>query len=151
MSGASQGAADVWRCGGWHHRHTVARGDLCLPSGLGPTPAGRARHQDSTHSGICCVSTGNHVVVDTPRSVAYRWPVSRQRAKKIRVSEIRNLSRLQVSEREAAAFFGIKLKTFQEMLRIDVAAAEAWESGRQLGKISIRRKQFRLADTSAPM
>lgn len=73
------------------------------------------------------------------------------RKKILKVSEIRKLSELQVSEREAAAFFGIHVKTFKEMLRIDVAARAAWEDGRELGKIGLRRKQMSLAGSSAPM
>lgn len=70
---------------------------------------------------------------------------SRQLRRKIRVSEIRALSELQVSEREAAATLRITLKTFQEMIRVDSRAREAWERGRELGRVSIRRSQFELA------
>lgn len=77
--------------------------------------------------------------------------MGRQRHKKVRVSEIRRLSELQVTEREAAAFFDMRLATFKELLRIDVAARDAWEQGREKGKVALRRKQMRLADTSAPM
>ena len=69
----------------------------------------------------------------------------------LKVSEIRKLSELQVTDREAAAFFGVHVKTFREMLRIDVAARAAWEDGRELGKIGLRRKQMSLATNSAPM
>lgn len=75
----------------------------------------------------------------------------RRSAVKIKVSQIRELSKLQVTEREAAAFFDIQLKTFRELLRIDAAARQAWEDGREHGKTALRRKQFKLADTSAPM
>lgn len=52
---------------------------------------------------------------------------------------------------EAAGFFGIMKKTFEEMLRIDEGAKRAWEEGQQKARIGLRRKQMRLADTSAPM
>lgn len=74
-----------------------------------------------------------------------------QRKKIVRISEIRALSELQCSEAEAAAALKISLKTFREMLRIDVKAKEAWEDGRQLGRVSIRRKQFALADRHPQM
>lgn len=77
--------------------------------------------------------------------------VGRQRQIKVKVGEIRRLSHLHVTEREAAAFFGVKLKTFREMLRTDSAAREAWEEGRELGNIGLRRKQLKLADKNAPM
>lgn len=51
-----------------------------------------------------------------------------------------------VTEKEAAGYFGIPLRAFQEMLRIDVAAKRAWDEGQQVGKVALRRKQYRLAD-----
>lgn len=77
--------------------------------------------------------------------------MARRHHAKIKVSEIRKLARFQVTEREAAAFFGVRISTFKELLRIDAAARQAWEEGIQGGKISIRRKQFMLADTNATM
>lgn len=74
-----------------------------------------------------------------------------RRHARIKISAIRSLSKLQCSDREAAAHFGVSLKTWQELLRIDTKAREAWEEGREHGKTSLRRKQFRLAETSAPM
>lgn len=76
---------------------------------------------------------------------------SRQRRSKVTVSAIRALSHLQVSEAEAAASLGVKLKAFQEMIRIDASAKEAWESGRELGKTSIRKAQFALAQRHPAM
>lgn len=76
---------------------------------------------------------------------------SRQRKTPVRVAEIRELSLLQVSEKEAAAVLGVKLSTFKEMLRIDERARDAWERGREEGKVSIRRKQFSLAGSNASM
>jgi hypothetical protein len=55
------------------------------------------------------------------------------------------LSGLQCSEAEAAAALKVSLKTFKEMLRIDKRAREAWEQGRELGRVDLRRKQFALA------
>lgn len=76
---------------------------------------------------------------------------STQKKKTIKVSEIRKISGLQLSDREAAAFFGLRPKAFKEMLRIDVAAREAWEDRRELGKVSLRATQFELSKRSAPM
>lgn len=76
---------------------------------------------------------------------------SRQKKKQISVSKIRMLSELQCTEAEAAASLGLRLKTFKEMIRIDTRAREAWESGRELGKLSIRRSQFRLSTHNATM
>lgn len=76
---------------------------------------------------------------------------SRQKKKPVKLSTIRMLSELQCDEAEAAASLGLRLKTFREMLRIDEKAREAWEQGRQLGRTSIRRSQFRLATHNATM
>ena len=70
---------------------------------------------------------------------------------RIKVSEIRSLALLQCSDAEAAAHFGVTLKTWKELLRIDTKAREAWEFGRQVGRTSLRRKQFNLASTNASM
>lgn len=72
-------------------------------------------------------------------------PKSRQRRATIRVSEIRELSKLQVSDKEAAAVLGIRVQTFREILRVDEAARRAWEDGRELGKVSLRRNQMQLS------
>jgi len=76
---------------------------------------------------------------------------STQRRSKVRVSAIRMLSQLQCSEAEAAASLGIRLKTFREMLRIDAAAKQAWEEGREIGKVDIRKAQFALAQRHPQM
>lgn len=69
----------------------------------------------------------------------------RQRRKTIALSAIRAVSEIQCSEKEAAAVLGISERTFREMIRIDAKAREVWETGRELGKASIRRAQFALA------
>lgn len=73
------------------------------------------------------------------------------RREKVKVSEIRRLAGLMCTTREAAAFLGIRERTFLDMLKYDEAAKAAWEQGGATGKVSLRRKQFRLADSSAPM
>jgi hypothetical protein len=70
---------------------------------------------------------------------------------KIKVSEIRRLAILHCTEKEASGFFGITVESFRRILKHDSAARRAWEEGQANGKIGLRRKQFRLADTSAPM
>lgn len=69
----------------------------------------------------------------------------------VKISQIREMSRIQATEAEAASVLGVTLRTFREMLRVDVKAREAWESGRDEGKVSIRRKQFALADRHPQM
>lgn len=77
--------------------------------------------------------------------------MARRRRQPVKVSEIRALSQLQCTEGEAAATLGISLKVFREMLRVDARAREVWDQGRELGKVSIRRKQFALADRHPQM
>jgi hypothetical protein len=76
---------------------------------------------------------------------------SRQRRAPVKVGEIRRLSRMQCTEREAAAMLGIKLDTFREMVRIDERAKAAWDEGREQGKVSIRKAQFALAERNPAM
>lgn len=69
----------------------------------------------------------------------------------IRVSEVRRLARLQCTVAEAAAQLGIRPKTFRQIVEKDERIAAAWEDGRQIGRMNIRRKQMRLADYNAQM
>ena len=69
----------------------------------------------------------------------------------IRLSQIRKLAHLQVTVREAAAFFGVGVNRMKEILETDKRAAAAWEEGQQRGKIALRRKQFNLADKNSSM
>lgn len=69
----------------------------------------------------------------------------------ISLKDVRKLARLQCTREEAAAFLGIRKQTFNTLIQNDERVRDAWEQGKQLGKISLRRKQFKLADDSAPM
>ncbi len=70
---------------------------------------------------------------------------------KIKVSQIRALAEVQATESEAAGVLGIKTGTFREALRIDMAAKKAWEEGRARGKVSLRRRQWKLSENNASM
>lgn len=74
-------------------------------------------------------------------------------AKKIHIElkEVRKLAAMQCSEAEVAAFFGIGVRKFKEIVLNFPEVKKAWEQGRELGKTSLRRKQFRLADNNATM
>ncbi len=69
----------------------------------------------------------------------------------IKTSQIRQISSLQCSEREAASFFKISVITFRKILAKDERAAQAWREGQDQGKLGLRRKQYRLATTNAQM
>lgn len=68
----------------------------------------------------------------------------------IKLSEIEELAKLRVTPQEAADFFHISLRKFKQLLE-DPDVSAAWNWGQSHYNISLRRKQFKLADTSAPM
>jgi hypothetical protein len=74
-----------------------------------------------------------------------------KRAKPVSAKEIEKLGRLQCTEREAAAWLNIRHHEFPELLERNPDLASAWERGQQTGRISLRRKQFRLAGANAAM
>lgn len=67
------------------------------------------------------------------------------------MSEVRKLARLHCTKTEAAGFLGVSLRFFNKLLSKDSRVARAWEDGKQEGKVSLRRKQMRLASTNASM
>lgn len=69
----------------------------------------------------------------------------------INLDDVTRLAALQCSEAEAAAFFHCSVKKFKEILGTFEDVKQAWDEGREAGKTSLRRKQFRLASTSASM
>lgn len=69
----------------------------------------------------------------------------------IKISDLRRLGALQCTKREAAGFLGVGIKTFNRALSSNEKALKAWEDGQQVGKVSLRRKQFNLASVSTPM
>ena len=71
--------------------------------------------------------------------------------KTIKTEDLENLGGLQCTVREAAAFLRIRVTTLNDILRKNKKAKEAWERGKQMGLISLRRKQMRLARTNAAM
>lgn len=74
-----------------------------------------------------------------------------RRARPVSPRDVEKLGRLQCTEREAAAYLNIRNHEFRELLESEPACASAWERGQQVGRISLRRKQWRLAGASASM
>ena len=58
---------------------------------------------------------------------------------------------MQCTQAEAAAFFGVSQVKFKRLLDNDKRVRKAWEEGFEKGKLSLRRKQMRLAGTNAQM
>jgi len=50
-----------------------------------------------------------------------------------------------------AAFLGIRIDSFSILLRDNPEVRDAWDKGKALGQISLRRKQFRLAGDNSAM
>lgn len=64
---------------------------------------------------------------------------------------LRRLGMLLCTQKEAAAFLGLTFMQFRRMLRKSPEARQAWDNGLEGGKVSLRRKQMRLASSSAAM
>lgn len=69
----------------------------------------------------------------------------------IRTSEVKRLSTLQCTAEEIATFFGITVKKWRSILEADEVIRDAFNQGQTDGKLSLRRKQFRLAGDNASM
>ena len=69
----------------------------------------------------------------------------------IRSKDVERMGRLQCTHREAAAFLGIRTHQFRVLLAESATVKQAWERGLMMGRISLRRKQMRLADSNASM
>lgn len=69
----------------------------------------------------------------------------------VNLSELRKLALLKCTQKEAAASLGISEPTFRKLIKTHSRFKEVWEDGLQESNVSLRRKQFSLATTSAPM
>jgi hypothetical protein len=69
----------------------------------------------------------------------------------IKLSEVRKLAQLQATEREAAGWFGVRVKAFKRLLKYDDRVKRAWEEGRMTGNVGLRRSQYAMAHHSAMM
>ena len=64
---------------------------------------------------------------------------------------IHGLGKIQATTRECAAVLGVSHQTFIAFSNKHPQVAEALEQGRETGKSSLRRTQFRLAEKNASM
>lgn len=74
-----------------------------------------------------------------------------KRRVEIDLDDVVRLGALQCTLAEAAAFFKISGPRLTKIMNKFPEVKEAWENGREQGKTSLRRKQYRLASTSASM
>lgn len=64
---------------------------------------------------------------------------------------IEGLGKIQATTRECAAVLGVSHKTFIAFMNANPAVGEVLEKGKEEGKTSLRRTQFRLAQKNAAM
>lgn len=67
------------------------------------------------------------------------------------LATIRGLGRIQATTRECAAVLGVSHQTFIATMQRHPVIAEVLEQGKELGKRSLRRTQFALAQSNAGM
>lgn len=67
------------------------------------------------------------------------------------LDDISRLASIHCTTAEAAAWFRVHRDTFEDFLKRHPAANQAWEDGFLQGKVSLRRNQFRLAQTKPAM
>ncbi len=67
------------------------------------------------------------------------------------LKEVQSLARLQCTQREAAAVLGVCENTFRYFLQSHEKAREAWDHGGETGKASLRRYQYKMAETNPTM
>ncbi len=65
--------------------------------------------------------------------------------------KLRVLAEIQTTQGEAASVLGVSRKTLNRFLKRDAAAGAAWEAGRAAGLVTLRKNQFRIAETNATM
>jgi hypothetical protein len=63
------------------------------------------------------------------------------------IKQISGLARIQCTQREAAAVLGVHADTFRDFLHAHEKALKAWEDGGETGKASLRRHQFKSAES----
>lgn len=67
------------------------------------------------------------------------------------LATIRGLGRIQATTRECAAVLGVSHQTFIATMQRHPVIAEVLEQGKELGRRSLRRTQFALAQSNAGM
>lgn len=67
------------------------------------------------------------------------------------MKKLANAAGLGCTVEEAGAVLGMSKSTLLRIFKRHPKAKEQWDMGQLLGNVSVRRKQFKLADTSAQM
>jgi len=77
------------------------------------------------------------------RGVGGRKPVLTPEERTLR--QLKSLGGMQCTQIEAAAALGCSVRTLQNFFARYPEALAAWEDGHELGKVSVRRAQFKMA------
>lgn len=67
------------------------------------------------------------------------------------VKQIEGLARIQCTMKEAGAVLGVNETTYSRFLQAHEKALEAWEHGKETGKASLRRNQYKMSETNPTM
>lgn len=67
------------------------------------------------------------------------------------IKQIEGLARIQCTVKEAGAVLGVSEPTFYAFLNAHEKAKEAWENGKESGKASLRRNQYKMSETNPTM
>lgn len=67
------------------------------------------------------------------------------------IKQIEGLARIQCTMKEAGAVLGVSERTFSDFLQAHIKALEAWENGKESGKASLRRNQYKMSENNATM
>lgn len=89
--------------------------------------------------------------IDFVNEFSHIGGMAQKRKQSIKISELKRLCELQCSLEEIASAFYISVDALKKLIEKDPAVKAAIEYGNSSGKISLRRKQFRLASESASM
>lgn len=99
---------------------------------------------------------GNGPDAGETKDIAGDLPVRPKRAKTggrkrvMTVDALERLAKLNCTQAEIAAYFGISLTAVEVSLAEDANLRAAYDRGIQTGRLSIRRAQFRAADAGNP-
>jgi len=67
------------------------------------------------------------------------------------IKQIEGLARIQCTMKEAGAVLGVNEVTFSRFLQAHQKAMDAWQHGKETGKASLRRNQFKMAEHNPTM
>ena len=80
---------------------------------------------------------------DVTRGPGGRKPILEPDERTLR--QIKSLAAMQCTQEEAAASLGVSTRTFKYFIGKHEEVRAAWEDGREVGKVSVRRAQFKMA------